>query len=84
MVPINLPNGKTVFITPKEYANEYLEDPETYLQNLIAKDEGYHFDDPFDTKIDNIRDNATWEVPDVPNDLPKSEIENIKKEVKKD
>ena len=83
MVPINLPSGKTVFITPDEYANAYLEDPEAFLQNLIAKDEGYTFDNPFDTKIDNIRDRETWDIPEVPEDLPQSEIENIKKEIKK-
>lgn len=66
MVPISLPSGKVVFISFEESLND------NFLQDLIAKDEGYDIDDPFDNLVERIKD---------PESLP--EILNVdKKELK--
>jgi hypothetical protein len=70
MIPISLPNGKVVFITFEESLDE------DFLQNLIAKDEGYEIDNPFDSQLDRIRD--SWEV----TELPKKEVKRIQNQIR--
>jgi hypothetical protein len=60
MIPVSLPSGKVRFITFEESLDD------DFMQRLIAEDEGYEFDNPFDPKVDHIRENKLWEVPEAP------------------
>lgn len=76
MIPISLPSGKVTFIT----LEESLEDD--FMEKLIAKDEGYENDNPFDNQINKIMSSEEWNNQDIPV-LSKDEIEIIEKDIKK-
>lgn len=75
MIPINLPNGKTVFKTLDEWLNM----TDEQYQDMIARDEGFEIDNPFDSALDHIKDNTIWDIPDVPEELPLEEVKKINK-----
>lgn len=57
MIPIQI-NGRTIFLR----LEEWLEMSDEDYQNLIANNEGYEIDNPFDKLIDKI-DSKEWNVP---------------------
>lgn len=77
MIPISLPSGKVVFITLEQSLND------DFMRDIMARDDGYEIDNPFDPLVDRMRDPLEWTLPDIPNELSKNEIEKIKKEVGK-
>lgn len=76
MIPVSLPSGKVTFIT----LEESLEDD--FMEKLIAKDEGYENDNPFDNQINRIMSSEEWNNENIPI-LSKNEIEIIEKDIKK-
>ena len=78
MIPYQRGNGKTVMLTFEQWLN--LTDEK--IQDLIADNEGYEIDNPFDKVIDRARDYEIYTdipkdlTPDIPEEL---DIEDIKK-----
>jgi hypothetical protein len=73
MIPIQI-EGKTVFLTIDEWLNMT---PEDY-QNLVANNEGYEIDNPFDKILDKIKDHDNWMVKDKEPDI--EDIKNVEDE----
>lgn len=73
MIAIQLETGKTVFLTLDEWLDMT---PEKY-QDLIASNQGYDIDDPFDKILNRIKDNKLdYEIPNLPEDIdPNLEID---------
>lgn len=66
MIPIQLPTGKTIFLTFEEWLNM----TDEALQNIIADDIGMNIDDPFDKKIDKVKSYKDildeFDIPEIP------------------
>lgn len=69
MIPISLPNGKVVFISFEESLDD------NFLEALIAKDEGYEIDNPFDHPL-----NVGKDVPDINTSTDGKEKKETEKE----
>jgi len=78
MVAVSLQSGKVVFVSFEESMDE------NFMQELMLRDDGYEIDNPFDPKIEKMRDPKIWELPEVPEDLPEVRVKEIKKELGKD
>lgn len=76
-----LPNSdKYIYIT----LDQYLDMDLAMLQDLIANDNGFDSDDPFDDRFDHYGDPKTWEVPLLEKEeehIPEAEKIQIKKDV---
>lgn len=88
MIPIELGNGKTIMLK----LEDWLSMTDEGFQDLIAKNEGYEIDDPFDSIVDKIRDNSPdWKLktmideiaPELPNELTSEEVRQIENGTKK-
>lgn len=80
MIPIELGNGKTVMVKFEDWISM----TDEQFQDLIAKNEGYEIDNPFDKVIDRIRNTEDWETKDIPEELaPKITEELTSEQIKK-
>jgi len=78
MIPISLPNGKITFIT----LEESLEDD--FMEKLIAKDEGYESNNPFDKEINSKFGDMESTIEPENLELSKKDIKKIQKEIEED
>lgn len=66
---------------------EWLNMTDNDLRDLIAKNEGYEIDNPFDKSIDrwmNREDpESKWEIIELPDELTPEQIKNIQGEVQR-
>lgn len=73
MIAVELGNGRTVFLT----LDEWLDMTHERYQELIANNEGYEIDNPFDKILSRIKDNPRDVLDiDLPN-LPKETDQTI-------
>lgn len=73
MIAIQLETGKTVFKTFQEWLDMT---PEQY-QEMIARDEGFEIDNPFDHSLDRIKDDIVWDIPDPVDDTILQELKDL-------
>lgn len=81
MVPFQLPTGKTVFLTFQEWENM----TDLDLQDLMARDEGYDIENPFDKVLDRASsykdnlDSFPVDSKEIPEELPEEIVKKIEK-----
>lgn len=75
MLAIQLPTGKTVFLTVDEWLNMT---DESY-QNLIADQKGFEIEDPFSKILDKSLDIEDRDLPNIPEELEEIKRVNGKK-----
>lgn len=73
MLAVQLENGKTVFKTFQEWIDMT---PEQY-QEMIARDEGFEIDNPFDHTLDRIKDDTVWDIPDTIDETVLQELQDL-------
>ncbi len=84
MIPVEI-NGKTVMLP----AEVWLTATDAEIQDIIAKNEGFEIDNPFDTVIDRIGSHRNWEedlpkTPPIPHELSPEEIQKLNEKDEKD
>ena len=83
MIAIELGNGKTVMVKLEDWLNM----TDEQFQDLIARNDGYDIDNPFDKVIDKIRETSSWEdtapeeiLPKLPDELPEDLVKKISRD----